>query len=136
MNKNEITEVIRSFPSKTIYELAHDICARILEETEKKGQLTVIQELLDEKVLFRAEDYIIIRFYHFSVLIFQCNVSNYSANLDHHSNCFHLPLTDQNFKMIIKEIITNIFLCSYESASTDLTVYQTIRENVLQAIMT
>lgn len=127
-----VSNVIKSDTTYDISNIAYSVWQFIQNELKSKSKLAIVNEILDKDVLIKTDEYVIIRKMPFNVLIHNDNTEQ-TIDLTNSKNCIQLSLTDNNFKLIIKESILYNLVKHIERANFDPKVYQDVLERVLTA---
>ncbi len=127
-----ISNIIKSDSTYDISNIAYSVWQFIQNELKSKSKLAIVNEILDKDILIKTDEYIIIRNNPFNVLIHSENIE-LTVDLTNSEDCIQLSLTDNNFKLIIKESILNNLVRHIERANFDPKVYQDVLECVLTA---
>ena len=128
MMEEHISSMIKSGFDSNISDIVISVWLYIQEELKSRSKMSGLKELFFNKVLDDGDDYIIVQWEFFRVLIYE-----EESNDKSHDKCFCLPLTDSNFKMVLKRMILFKIAESYEDISFNPEAFGKVREIVLES---
>lgn len=130
MINNYISKMITEETSNDLSNSAKAIWSYIQNQLETRSKLDIVNELICDRIIQKDEEYCVISYQPFEILICE---ENHKNDLDGFDNCFHIVLSDNNLKLIVKKVIMQRALTVIEAANFEPSIYQTLYEIIMKS---
>lgn len=129
MKSDKIFDYILNTEEDNVSLIARTAWENIKQELLEKEKMIVLKEILGGKIIYNHDKYFVIKHEPFNLLFYNDNHIEPVYN----GIAFKILLSENNFKLLLKQEIIDCILYKFETARDNISFYQSIVQDVINA---